>query len=180
MKFVNILFAPLFVLLIHYFEFRSVVLLYLVMAIVFFVYMYKKRDSLKDMIIPSLYVSILSIAYYFSSFETVKYIPVTLSSIFFLMFVDSHFNKKYMVLGFTQKFYKKDLKDEEVAFLKRGDFYWVFVMLFNTLVHLYIVNFSSDIVWAFYSSVGWYVYFFGALIAQIVYGKVYGVKVSVR
>jgi len=180
MKFINILFAPLFVLLIHYFEFRSVVLLYLVMAIVFFVYMYRKRDSFKDMIIPSLYVVILSIAYYFSSFETVKYIPVTLSSIFFLMFVDSHFNKKYMVLGFTQKFYKKDLKEEEIAFLKKGDFYWVFVMLINTLIHLYVVNFSNDIVWAFYSSVGWYVYFFGALIAQIIYGKVYGVQVSAR
>ena len=180
MKFLNIIFAPLFVLFIHYFEFRSVVLFYLVMAIVFFVYMYRKKECYKEMVVPSLYVIILSIAYYFSSFETVKYIPVTLSSIFFLMFVDSHFNKKYMILGFTQKFYKKDLKEEEVAFLKRGDFYWVLVMLVNTLIHLYIVNFSSDIVWAFYSSVGWYVYFFGALIAQIVYGKVYGVKVSIR
>lgn len=180
MKFINILFAPLFVLLIHYFEFRSVVLLYLAMAIIFFIYMYRKKESFKDMIVPSLYVIILSIAYYFSSLETVKYIPVTLSSIFFLVFVDSHFNKKYMVLGFTQKFYKKDLKEEEIAFLKRGDFYWVFVMLVNTLIHLYVVNFTSDIIWAFYSSVGWYVYFFGALIAQIVYGKVYGVQVSAR
>jgi len=180
MKFLNIIFAPLFVLLIHYFEFRNVVLLYLVMAVVFFVYMYKKKSSYKELVVPSLYVIILSIAYYFSSFETVKYIPVTLSSIFFLMFVDAHFNKKYMVLGFTQKFYKKDLKEEEVAFLKRGDFYWVLVMLINTLIHLYIVNFSSDLVWAFYSSVGWYIYFFGALLAQIIYGKVYGVKVSSR
>lgn len=180
MKFINILFAPLFVLLVHYFELRSVVLLYLVMAGIFFVYMYTKKSSYKDMVVPSLYVIILSIAYYFSSFETVKYIPVTLSSIFFLMFVDSHYNKKYMILGFTQKFYKKDLKEEEVEFLRKGDFYWVFVMLINTLIHLYIVNFSSDLVWAFYSSVGWYVYFFGALIAQIIYGKVKGVKVSSR
>ena len=112
--------------------------------------------------------------------ETVKYIPVTLSSIFFLMFVDSHFNKKYMILGFTQKFYKKELKKEEIEFLKKGDLYWVGVMLVNTLVHIYVVNFTSDVVWAFYSSVGWYVLFFGALIAQIVYGKVYGVKVHIR
>ena len=172
MKFLNIIFAPLFVLLIHYFEFRNVVLVYLSMAVIFFVYMYIKKSSYKDMVIPSLYVVILGVAYYFSSFETVKYIPVTLSSIFFLMFVDSHFNKKYMVLGFTQKFYKKELKKEEIDFLKRGDFYWVLVMFINTLIHLYIVNFCSDLVWAFYSSIGWYIYFFGALIAQIIYGKV--------
>ena len=180
MKFLNIIFAPAFVLLIHYFEFRNVVLAYLVMAIVFFVYVYRKRSSYKDMVVPALYVIILSVAYYFSSFETVKYIPVTLSSIFFLMFVDSHFNKKYMILGFTQKFYKKKLKEEEVEFLKRGDFYWVIVMLINTIIHLYIVNFSSDLVWAFYSSIGWYFYFFGCLIAQIIYGKVFGVQVHSR
>ncbi len=180
MKFANILFAPMFVLLIHYFEFRLVVLAYLIMAIVYFVYMYIKKSAYKELVVPSLYVVILSIAYYFSSMETVKYIPVTLSSIFFLMFVDSHFNKKYMILGFTQKFYKKELKKEEREFLKKGDLYWVGVMLVNTLVHLYVVNFTSDVVWAFYSSVGWYVLFFGALIAQIVYGKVYGVKVHIR
>ena len=180
MKFLNILFAPMFVLLIHYFEFRSVVLLYLVMASFYFLYMYRKKSSYKDIVVPSLYVIILSVAYYFSSFETVKYIPVTLSAIFFLMFVDSHFNKKYMILGFTQKFYKKDLKNEEIEFLKRGDFYWVIVMLINTIIHLYIVNFSSDLVWAFYSSIGWYFYFFGCLIAQIIYGKVFGVQVHSR
>ncbi len=179
MKFANILFAPMFVLLIHYFEFRSVVLGYLIMAILYFVYMYKSMSSYKDVIVPFLYVAILSVAYYFSSFETVKYIPVTLSAIFFLMFVDSHYNKKYMILGLTQKFYKKELKKEEVEFLKSGDFYWVLVMLINTLIHLYIVNFTSDLVWAFYSSIGWYVYFFGALIAQIIYGKVFGVKMHI-
>ena len=172
MRFANILFAPMFVLLIHYFEFRSIVLLYLIMASFYLAYKYKKMNSYRDVIIPSLYVVILSVAYYFSSFETVKYIPVTLSVIFTLVFVDSHYNKKYMILGFTKKFYKKELKDRELEFLKKGDFYWILVMLVNTIIHLYIVNFSSDLVWAFYSSIGWYVYFFGALIAQIIYIKV--------
>jgi len=162
----------MFVLLIHYFEFRLVVFVYLVIAIAFFLYMYKKKSTYRDIIIPSLYVVILCIALYFSSLETVKYIPVTLSSIFLMMFIDSHFNKKYMILEFTNKFYKKELKEVEVEFLKKGDIYWVWVMLINTVIHLYIVNYSSDIVWAFYSSVGWYGLFFGALIAQIIYGKV--------
>ena len=126
----------MFVLLIHYFEFRLVVFVYLVIAIAFFLYMYKKKSTYRDIIIPSLYVVILCIALYFSSLETVKYIPVTLSSIFLMMFIDSHFNKKYMILEFTNKFYKKELKEVEVEFLKKGDIYWVWVMLINTVIHL--------------------------------------------
>jgi len=162
----------MFVLLLHYFEFRSVVLAYMVMAIMFFGYSFFKKSSYRDMVMPSIYVVALSIAYYFSSFETVKYIPVTLSTLFLLLFLDAHFNKKHMVLGFTKKFYKKELSQKELEFLKRGDIYWVWVMLVNTIIHLYIVNYSSDIVWAFYASVGWYGLFFGALASQIIYGKV--------
>lgn len=179
-NFLTILFAPAFVLLIRYFEFRSVVFVYLLMAIIYFVFKYFKKKSYKDMIIPSINIIALSTAYYFSSFQTVKYIPVTLSTIFLLLFVDAHFNKKYMILGFTKKFYPKKLTEEEEDFVKKGDGYWVVVMLINTLIHLYVVNFCSDVVWAFYSSIGWYILFFVALISQIVYGKVYGVKVHTR
>jgi len=175
-----IVFAPAFVLLIHYFEFRHVVLLYLFFAIVYSVFKFFRKNSYKDMIIPSINIVALSIAYYFSSLQTVKYIPVTLSTIFLLLFIDAHFNKKYMILGFTTKFYPKKLTKEETEYVKKGDGYWVIVMLINTLIHLYIVNFCSDIVWAFYSSAGWYILFFTALIGQIVYGKVYGVKVHTR
>ena len=132
------------------------------------------------MLMPAIYIVALSIAYYFSSLESVKYIPVSLSTIFLLLFVDAHYHKKEMILGYTRKFYKKELSSEEVEFLKRGDGYWVGVMLINTLIHLYVVNFSSDIVWAFYASVGWYILFFLALFMQIIYGKIYVSKVLSR
>ena len=179
-NFFGLIFAPLFVVLLHYFKFESVVLVYLVMACGFFIYSYVKKDSLKDMVLPTIYVVALGIAYYFSSFESVKYIPVTLSVIFLFLFIDSHFNKREMVLGFTKKFYPKELTQEEIEFLKKGDGYWVVVMLINTMIHLYVVNFTSDVVWAFYSSIGWYILFFVSLIIQIVYGKVYGVRLYSR
>ena len=172
MKFLNIIFAPLFVLLLHYFDFSDVVLAYLVLAIGYFGFTLVTKSTLRDMVMPIIYVLALGVAYYYSSLEMVKYIPVTLSMLFLLLFLDAHFNKKYMVLGFTNKFYKKELTTSQVEFLKRGDSYWVLVMLINTIIHLYVVNFTSDIFWAFYSSVGWYVLFFGALGAQIIYGKV--------
>jgi uncharacterized membrane protein len=110
-------------------------------------------------------------ANYFSSVLMVKYIPLVLSLMFMFMFVDSHINKREMVLGFTNRFYKKELKEEELFYLKKGDFYWIWVMFANTIIHLYVVLFCSFNVWAFYSSIGWYVYFFMALFAQIAYIK---------
>jgi intracellular septation protein A len=179
MKFLNILFAPLFVLFIHYFEFKSVVLAYLVGALIYLVYKIKTNVSKRELISPILYVVLLGIAYSFSSIQAVKYMPTTLSAMFFIMFIDSHIHKKYMILDFTKQFYKKELQKSEIEFLKRGDLYWVFVMGLNTLIHIYIVNFCSDIIWAFYSSIGWYFYFFTALIFQILYGKIYGTKVHI-
>jgi len=171
----GLLFAPAFVLLIRYYDLKTVLLGYLVLAIIFFIYKLFKKQRHKDMLMPSIYVVALSVAYYYSSLEGVKYIPVTLSMIFTLVFVDAHLHKKEMILGFTRKFYKKELSQNEVAYLKKGDLYWVFVMMLNTLIHLYVVNYSSDIFWAFYVSVGWYGLFFGALIVQIIYGKFYAV-----
>jgi hypothetical protein len=107
MKFINILLAPLFVLLLHYFELRVVVLLYLFMSICFFCYKYIKKKNYKDILVPGMYILLFSIAYYFSSLQTVKYIPVILSMIFLFLFIDSHLNKKYMILSFTKSFIKK-------------------------------------------------------------------------
>lgn len=180
MKFINILLAPLFVLLLHYFELRMVVLLYLFLSGIFFIYKFINKETYKDILLPSVYIVAFSIAYYFSSIQTVKYIPAILSIIFLFLFIDSHFNKKNMILSFTKKFYKKELKEAEVEFLKNGDAYWIIVMGINTLIHLYIVNFSSNEIWAFYSSIGWYILFFISLIIQIIYGKVYAVKMYSR
>jgi uncharacterized membrane protein len=150
------------------------------MSVGFFVYRYLKKEKFSDLILPSIYLVILSIAYYFSSFETLKYVPATLSSMFLFLFLDSYYNKKEMVLGFTRRFYLKELTSQEVEFLKNGDGYWVVVMLINTLIHLYVINFTSDVVWAFYTSIGWYILFFVSLIGQIIYGKVYGVRMYSR
>jgi len=179
-NFVGLIFAPLFVVLLHYFEFRSVVLFYFILACGFFLYSYLRKNSFRDMVLPTIYMVALGVAYYFSSLESVKYIPTTLSIIFMFVFVDSHFNKREMVLGFAKKFYPTKLTPQEIEFLRGGDKYWIYVMGVNTLIHLYVVNFTSDVVWAFYTSVGWYIFFFVSLIIQIIYGKIYCVRMYSR
>ncbi len=176
----SILFAPVFVILLHYFEFNLVVTFYLFVAVIFFIYMHYKKETLRDMLMPTIYLIALSIAYYYSSFSVVKFVPVTLSIIFFALFVDATLTKKHMIWGFTKQFYKKKLTEAEEAFVKNGDGYWAWVTLINTLIQIFVIYYGDDLLWAFYTSIGWYILFFVSLLAQIIYGKLYAVKMYYR
>lgn len=81
-----------------------------------------------------------------------------------------------MILHFTRHFYKKELSDAEIEFLKNGDSYWMAVTFINTLLQVAFAYFADDVIWAFYSSVGWYIFFFIALTMQILYGKIFILK----
>jgi uncharacterized membrane protein len=176
----SILFAPSFVLMLHFFEFKLVSLAYLLIAMLFFIYSWRTKKSYRDMFMPTIYLIALSLASYFSSFETVKFIPVALSMIFLTLFIDSHYNKREFVLNLATKFSHKEFSQAEKNFLKDGDFYWIFVMLINTSLLIYVANYSSNIVWAFYTSIGSYILFFVSLIGQILYGKLYAIKMYYR
>ncbi|MEA2092161.1 MAG: hypothetical protein U9O83_07340 [Campylobacterota bacterium] len=171
-----LLFAPSFLISLHYLEFKSVVLFYLFLSIVFFIYSFFRKKSLKDLTIPGIYLLLLFFAYFNSSFEMVKFIPVLISATFFTLFVDATMHKRELILGFTKKFYKKELSQKEMLFLKEGDRFWAVVTLINTLIQLALVFYGSDTLWAFYSSVGWYGFFFASLLLQIIYGKFYAIK----
>jgi len=170
-KLLSLLYAPLFIVLMYNFEFKAVVLIYLFLSFIFLIYKYIKRTTSKDLVLPIFYIFMLLLAYYFASFEVVKLVPVVLSCVFFVLFVDSVLNKKELIYTFTQKFYPKELQEWEISYLKSGDAYWAFVTMVNTLIQVLIVYFASDYMWAFYTSVGWYIFFFIALFVQIIYGK---------
>jgi len=120
---------------------------------------------------------------YFYAFESdsffyigAKLLPAFFASIFFFIFMFSVLYKKNMILHFTRHFYKKELSDAEIEFLKNGDSYWMAVTFINTLLQVAFAYFADDVIWAFYSSVGWYIFFFIALTMQILYGKIFILK----
>ena len=170
-KLLSLLYAPLFIVLMYNFEFKAVVLIYLFLSIAFFIYRYIKKTTLKDLVLPLFYIVMLVTAYYFASMEVVKLVPVTLSAVFFVLFVDSMLNKKELIYTSTKKFYPKELEEWEVSYLKKGDTYWAVVTMINTIIQIAVVYLANDYVWAFYTSVGWYIFFFSALFLQIIYGK---------
>ena len=121
---------------------------------------------------PLLYILVLGLVYYFNGVAFVWFVPVLISSFFFVLFANAHFNNKKLVLKYTQKFYKKKLSQKEKEYLAKGDVYWMFVTLGNTLLQLYFGLGENKELWLFYSSLGWYVFFFFALALQVIYGKI--------
>lgn len=171
-----LLFAPTFIISLHYLEFKIAVLSCLFLSIFFFIYSFLKKKTLENLSVPTIYVLLLVFAYFSSSVEMVKFIPVLISATFFALFIDATIHKKNLILSFTKKIYKKKLSREEILFLKNGDSYWVIVTLINIFIQLTLVFYGSDVLWAFYSSTGWYGFFFTSLIIQIIYGRFYALK----
>ena len=174
----TLLFAPSFLLLIHYFDFKQIVLVYIFVSLIALIYTLKQKKKIEDFIILGIYLVLLTISYFYVSLETIKFIPVFTSMVFFTIFAESAIKKKGLIYKLTQKFYKKEFSDAESRFLKSGDAYWAVSILIYTMVQIVLVFSASDTVWALYSSVGWYVYFVATLGVQIIYGKMYAIKMS--
>jgi len=174
----TLLFAPTFLFLIHYFDFQQITLIYIIFTSIIVLYAFISKKKLEDYVILGIYLLFLSISYFNTSFITVKFIPVFTSIAFFTIFADAAVKKKELIHKITQKFYKKDLTEQEKKFLKAGDWYWAVALLIYIVVQVIIVFYASDSFWAIYSSIGWYIYFVLILALQIIYGKFYAIKMS--
>ncbi len=172
----TLLFAPSFLILIRFYDFKSVVLLYILLASVTLFTALIKRKKPKEYAVLLIYILLLIPAYFSVSFDIVKFIPAMISMAFFALFAQSAIKKQELIYKFTTKFYKKELSAGERAYLKQGDAYWAFAILLFTIGQIVVSLYASDVVWAFYSSIGWYIYFVVVLALQIVYGKLYAIK----
>lgn len=175
-RFVSLLFPVTFIFFITVYEFRDVALLYALFMFGFLFLSLVTKQSLKEISIPLIYFVFLVLAYFFNSLEYIKLIPALLSSVFFLLFLRSFIYKKEVVLYFTKKFYPKELDAATQKYLASGDGYWSVALGINTLIQIALVFYGDNLLWAFYSSFGWYVYLFFVLLLQILYGKFYAIK----
>lgn len=176
---VILLFAPSFLLLVHYFNFKKVVSGYIFISLIMLLFFFIKKKKVQDYIVLSVYIILLSVAYFFTSFSIVKLIPTLISLAFFTLFTQAAAKKQALIYKVSKRFYKKKFTPQEIAYLKKGDAYWALVILLFMIGQVIVVFFASNVVWAFYSSIGWYIYFIVALILQILYGKMYAIKMSV-
>lgn len=176
----TLLFAPSFLIFIQYFEFTTVTLVYILLCLVTLIYALIKKKKYEDFIIVTIYLLLLSLAYFTNSLDTVKLIPVFSAITFFGIFAYGALHKKELIYKFTTRFYNRELSNEEALFLKKGDMFWAFSILLYATLLMALVYFGDDTLWAFFSSVGWYLYFLIVLVLHIIYGKFYAIKMLTK
>ena len=176
----TLIFAPSFLVFIRYFDFKQTVLAYIFLSVLFFIVAYLKKRKAEDFIVISIYFILLIISYFSSDIKTIKFIPVFTSMVFVIFFIDGAINKKELILKLTQKFYPKQLSDAEVAYLKNGDYYWAISLFMYMLLLVSTILYGNNTSWAILSSVGWYIYFGVVLTIQILYGKLYAIKMYLK
>lgn len=133
-----------------------------------------KREPLKDALLivaaffAALFVTISSNTLLF------KALPIILSATFFLKFLHATYSKKPFLGAMVQKVPKLHLSDDKIAYINSSHGYWSIVNGINLLLQI-VVMFAPLHIWALYTTVGWYLLFALALVAQILYGKRHGI-----
>ena len=168
----SFIFAPSFILLLQFFDFKTISLVYALLMLCYLLFSIIIKTDIKTIATPLIYFIFIVIAYFFSSLEYVKAIPALISSFFFLFFLESALSRRHTVLKFSQKFYKKELTISEEKFIASSDGYWAVVTFFNVLIQVALIFNDNNQFWAFYSSIGWYIFLGMALVLQILYGKI--------
>ena len=175
---ISLLFAPLFVLGITFYPFESVAFVFTLCMFLYFLLALLLKQDLKEISTPLIYLGFLIIAYSLSSITYVKMIPALISLGFFLLFLNAYIRKKKIILSFANKFYPKKLNKNEQTYLKNSDGYWAFALGINFLIQVALVLYKNHVIWAFYSSIGWYIYLGAVFILHLGYGKYYTAKLQ--
>ena len=142
-------------------------------AALFGYHLYKKAP-LKDALLiiaaffAALFVTISSNTLLF------KALPIILSATFFLKFLHATYTKKPFLGDIVKKVPKVPLNAKKLAYIDSSHGYWSVVNGINLLLQI-VVMFAPLNIWALYTTVGWYLLFGIALMAQILYGKMHGI-----
>lgn len=174
---ISLLFPPSFVIALYYFDFNGVALIFSIVMLVYLIVSIVFKGDIKSVSTPLIYFSFVLLAYLLNSMELIKIIPALISMTFFFVFFIAYIQKKALILNLTQRFYKKELTPNKKSFLEQSDGYWAGVILLNTLIQIGLIFLENNEFWAFYSSIGWYVFLAIGLFFQVVYERLFLVKI---
>ena len=135
--------------------------------------LYKNR--FKNALVPLAATTVGFLVWFLDSTLVFKILPVLITSLFFVKFAEAVIFKQPFLAKMVQKTPKMVWSDEKLAFIDSSHSYWLLITTVNLMLQIAVL-FASMKVWALYTTVGWYMLFGGALVLQIIYGKVRGVK----
>lgn len=133
------------------------------------------KNRFKNVLVPLAATTVGSLVWFMDSVLVFKILPVLITSLFFVKFTEAVIFQRPFLATMVQKTPKIVWSEEKLAFIDSAHSYWLIVTGINLLLQIAVL-FASMKIWALYTTVGWYLLFGGALLLQIIYGKVRGVK----
>ncbi len=133
------------------------------------------KNRFKNVLVPLAATVVGLLVWLLDSTLVFKLLPVLITSLFFVKFAEAVIMKRPFLATMVQKTPKVVWSEEKLAFIESSHLYWLIVTTVNLVLQVAVL-FASMQIWALYTTVGWYLLFGGALLLQIIYGKVRGVK----
>jgi len=133
------------------------------------------RNRFKNILVPLAATTVGFLVWFLDSVLVFKILPVLITLLFFVKFAEAVIFQRPFLATMVQKTPKMVWSEEKLAFIDSAHSYWLIVTGINLLLQIAVL-FASLKIWALYTTVGWYLLFGGALLLQIIYGKVRGVK----
>lgn len=167
-----ILYAPVVLLLSYFLEAAQVAVSLAFISILHILLLTLLKKQTNDFLIPYGALLLGVFGFFSNKLDSVRILPLSISIVFFAIFVYFWAKNRSIPLEMTKKFTKKTISPSEEIFLLRSQGWWVAALFVNCILHVYFAFYASLVSWAFYSSIGWYILFFTTLAANIIIGKV--------
>jgi len=159
----SFLYAPVVVVLLSYFDIKTVSLGLLVFGVLWFIAL--KPKTIKRVLFPLFYIFVALGAFLWDDFLVLKFLPLLISLAFIFFLIVSYFDNDSIILAFARKIHKRALESDEEAYINRCTLFWILLAFLNILLHVSMLLLKNDHYWIVYSSVGWYcVFIVGGLI----------------
>jgi hypothetical protein len=133
------------------------------------------KNRYKNILVPLAATVVGFLVWFLDSALVFKILPVLVTVLFFVKFAEAVIFKRPFLAAMVQKTPKVAWSEEKLAFIDSSHLYWLIITTINMALQIAVL-FASMKIWALYTTVGWYLLFGGALVLQIIYGKVRGVR----
>ncbi len=165
------LYAPIVLALLYFFDVTTTGILLTVLSATHIATLALKKERKEAFFLP-LAVFVCSLfAAIFGNESYLRFAPLLISLGFLAVFALYAINKKSIPLEATIRFKKGELSERQKAFLASSHNWWIITLAINSGLHIYTLIFGDTLLWAVYSSFGWYVLFGVTLAINIIIGK---------
>ena len=161
------MYAPIVVLLLRYFNIKTVSLGLFGFGLLWLLSL--KKKEIRTTLFSLFYIAIALGAYFLDDFLVLKFLPLLISLAFVFFLIVSYFDHDSIIVHVARKIHKRPLSEKEEAYINRSTLFWIALAFINILLHVSILLLKNDSYWIIYASFGWYFVFILGGIVQFLH-----------